>query len=205
MVVALEEVEHFLLRLLTRQPADTLGQGRCGVVRDNTQAQFQRGKAFLANVAAFLQRLIQATTQFDVAEKGGDPTARGTFLVLAAVILAIALAVFGGVLGHLWLDMVDDRLQNESATRIEEVPKSFLEVQSGSGSGGLSKKTRGELGDLLLEAKAGLRRQSKDGLELLKDNRSRGDGQNDRLGHGGGLSREGTRTVWSQGVHPSFS
>jgi hypothetical protein len=50
-----------------------------------------------------------------------------------------------------------------------------------------------------------LRRQGKDGLELLKDKRSHGDGQNDRLGHGGGLSREGTGTAWSLGLQPSFS
>ena len=121
MMVAVQEVEHLLLRVLTGQQADTLGQGGRGVVRDNAQAQFQRSKAALAVVAAFLQRLIQTTAQFNVAEQGGDAAACGTFLALAAVILAVPLDVFRSLLGRRWLDVVDNRLQDKTTALVKEL------------------------------------------------------------------------------------
>ena len=54
MVLTLQNVQQFLLRLLRGQAADTLGQGRRGIVPDDAQTHFQRSKAALAVIACFL-------------------------------------------------------------------------------------------------------------------------------------------------------
>ena len=192
-MIVFEDVQHFLLRVLTGRPADTLSQGGRGIVGDNAEAEFQRREAALAVVAGFLQRLVKTTLQLDAAEQGGDAAANRAFRVFARVVLAVALRVFGSVLGMARLDVVEGRLNDQTAALIQEQAEAVLEVKSGSGGDGCTEKPDGEGGDLLAHAKAGLGSFGENGLKFLKNRSSQGDGQNARLNHGGCLSREGKR------------
>jgi hypothetical protein len=198
-MVAVQEVQQFLLRLAAGQPADPLGQGRRGVGSDNAQAHFQRRKAALGIGAGFLQRLVKAPPQVNGAEQGGDAAPIGALVVLARVVLAVALRVLGGVVGVLWLDVVEDGLNDQAATLVKELAKGSLEVEGGSGSDGGTEKARGQGGNLLGQVAAGPRRKGEAGLKVLNDNRSHNDGQNARLSHGGRLSRQGAGAAWSRG------
>jgi hypothetical protein len=53
-MLALQDVQQSLLRVLPGQPTDTLGQGWRGVIGDNAQAHFQRSKAALGVLAGLL-------------------------------------------------------------------------------------------------------------------------------------------------------
>ena len=91
------------------------------------------------------------------------------------------------------LDVVEGRLNDQTAALIQEQAEAVLEVKSGSGGDGCTEKPDGEGGDLLAHAKAGLGSFGENGLKFLKNRSSQGDGQNARLNHGGCLSREGKR------------
>src|SRR5262249_38973130 len=132
-------------------------------------------------------------------------TPRGALVVLAHIVLAVALGVLGGVLGVLGFDVVEDRLQHQAATLVQEPTEVVLEVEGRSGGDGCREKTGGERGDLLAEAQARRRSQSENGLQVLQDSSGHAEGQNASLSHGGGLSREGVGTAWPRWIPPSFS
>jgi hypothetical protein len=50
-------------------------------------------------------------------------------VVLARVVLAVALAVLGCVVGVLWLDVVENRLDDQAATLVKETAQFVLEVE----------------------------------------------------------------------------
>jgi len=174
-------------------------------VGDNSQAQFQGRKGPLGIIAGFLQGLVQAAPQVDGAEQGGDAAPRGALVVLAHIVLAVALGVLGGILGVLGLDVVKDRLKHQAATPVQEPAEVVLEIEGRSGGDGCREKTGGERGDLFAQAEARRRSQSEDGLQVLEDSSGHAEGQNARLSHGGGLSREGVGTAWPRWLQPSFS
>ena len=112
--------------------------------------------------------------------------------------------MFGSVLGRLGFDVIEDRLKDEAATFVKDQPEPVLEFQSGSGGDGLTEKAAGEGIELLAERKTGLPRPCEDRLKVLNDNRSRDDGQNDRLHQGGRLSRGRTGPCGPGGLATFF-
>jgi hypothetical protein len=80
-----------------------------------------------------LQRLVKATPQLDDAEEGGDTSTVGALVVLARVVLAVAFDVLGCILGVLWLDVVEDRLDDQATTLVKETAKFVLEGEGSSG------------------------------------------------------------------------
>jgi hypothetical protein len=113
--------------------------------------------------------------------------------------------VCGSIPGRCGLDVVEDRLKDKAAALVENLPQVFLEVESGNRGDRPDEKAGGERSHLLAEAKAGLRRQNGDRLKFLTNNRSRGEGENDRLDHGGRFSLERSGPRGPRVLQPSFS
>jgi len=173
-MVAFQDVQHLLLRVLTGKPADTLGQGGCGVESDNAQTFLQWSKGSLGIVACFLQRFVKAPVELDGAEQRSDAAPVDALVVFPRVIQAIPLHVLGSILRKFRLDVVENRLNDLSSTFVKQQTQSVLEVHRGCGIAGFREITSGEGRDLLVEAKARLGRLLNKRWHLLKNS----------LGHG---------------------
>jgi len=193
MMVALQGREYFLLRLPSGQSTDPLGQSRRGVVRDNTQADFQGRKAVSAVVAGLLEGIVKATPQLDGAEEGGNAAPVATLLVFAGVVLTVLLRVLGSVLRIFRLEVVEHSLNDQAATLVEEASQLLLELEGGGRGEGGGDEGGDEGRDLLAQAEAGLGAERKDGLKFQQERSGDAKGQDDRISHGDGLSHEGDR------------
>ncbi len=141
--------------LLGSQPTDAFGQGGSGVARDDAQMTFQGSKGRLVVVASVLERFVQAALQSDGAEQGGDAAAVGGLVVLADVVLAVASGVLGCVLGVLWLQVVVDGLEDQSATFVEQSAEFVFEVAGGIRGEGCGEEAGDQGSDLVAENLAG--------------------------------------------------
>ncbi len=173
---ALQPLQHFLLGLLGSQPTDAFGQGGSGVARDDAQMTFQRSKGWLVVVASVLERFVQAALQLDGAEQGGDAATVEGLGVLADVVLAVALAVLGCVLGVLWLQVVVDGLEDQSATFVEQSTEFAFEVAGGSRGERCGVEGGDQGSDLIAESVAGFCREGEDMVQGLEKGGSQSEG-----------------------------
>ena len=101
--------------------------------------------------------------------------------------------MFGCVLGILWLNLIEDGLQDEAAALIQELSQVFLEMESGKRGDRPTEKPANQGADALAQVKAGLARRVEAEFELLDNSAGQEEGRNRRLCHGGCLSLEGCR------------
>jgi len=81
-------------------------------------------------------------------------------------------------LGVLRFDLVEDRLKDEAAALVEELPQVFLEVECGCGGDRPTEKAGSQRGDPLAQDKAGLGGAVEDGLKLLDKSAGQAEGEN---------------------------